>query len=474
MSAAGDTRQAQRRTRVSTLRRRVWIGLQRLRRGRFDVGMLLKPIVPRGLFGRSLIIIIAPVVLTQAIVTYIFFERHWDEVTRRLARTGAGDIALITETYERLGSQGERDALADRAERNMRLTVAFWEGETLPNTRPSSFFSVFDRTLRRELSRKLDQPFWFDTTAFPHHVDIRIEIDGGVLRMIAQRKRLFATTGHIFVIWMLGTSIILLAVAILFLRNQVRPITRLARAAESFGKGRDMPHFRPAGAREVRQAAIAFLDMKNRIERHLAQRTEMLAGVSHDLRTPLTRLKLELAMFEDSPEIEAMRGDIAEMERMLEEYLAFARGEGGETADPADLRMLLEEIAQNAERQGFAIALTARGETIVPVRREALRRAVTNLVTNASRHASHAEIRLRRDRDGVRIILDDDGPGIPEDQWDEAFRPFHRLDEGRNLDSGGVGLGLSVARDIARSHGGDLTLDHSPLGGLRAILRLPA
>ncbi len=453
--------------------RRLWIAWRRFRRGRFDIGALIKPFVPRSLFGRSLIIIIAPVVLTQTIVTYIFFERHWDVVTRRLAKSTAGDVAMVVETFETLKTAEDIAALASRAERTTKLSITFWPDEALPDTRPSTFFSVLDRTLRGELQRKLDYPFWFDATEYPNHVDIRVEVKDGVLRLLAQRNRVFATNGHIFVLWMVGSTVVLLAVAILFLRNQVRPISRLAKAADSFGKGRDVPEFKPAGAREVRQASVAFLDMKERIKRYITQRTDMLAGVSHDLRTPLTRLKLELAMFEDTPEITAMRADIEEMERMLEEYLAFARGQGGETAEETDLTALLNELAQNAQRQGHWISLKLKGDLTATVRRNALARAINNLVQNAARHGDHVEVRARRERTVIRILVDDDGPGIPERQWEEAFRPFHRLDEGRNLETGGVGLGLSVARDIARAHGGDLTLDHSPLGGLRAVIRIP-
>ncbi len=464
-------------SRLRRLMRRIWIGWRRFVRGRFDVGMLLKPIVPRSLFGRSLIIIIAPVVLTQAIVTHIFFERHWDQVSKRLARTAAADIALVVESYRDLAQTPDGpDRFADlaaRVERTTRLSAAFWPSEALPERSAMSAFSLLDRTLNRELARKLDAPYWFDAHAYPNHVDVRVGVEGGTLRMIVQRNRVFADSGYIFIIWMLGSAVVLLAVAILFLRNQVRPIQRLAEAAESFGKGRDVADFKPSGAREVRRAAIAFLDMKDRIERHIAQRTEMLAGVSHDLRTPLTRLKLELAMFEESAEIADMRRDLEEMERMLEEYLAFAQGQAGESAQDTDVAAFVTEIVQNAARKGQTISVKARDAFTVPLRRNAITRALTNLIENAGKHASRTDVSLRRDADTVRIIVDDDGPGIPEDRWEEAFRPFHRLDEGRNLDSGGVGLGLAVSRDMVRSHGGDVTLDHSPLGGLRAVLWIP-
>ncbi len=453
--------------------RRLWILWRRIITGRFDLGALIKPIMPRSLFGRSLIIIVAPMVLLQAIVTYVFFQRHWDVVTERLTEGVTGDIALVVENFVALEDRREFDVLSEQVDRTMKLSVRFLEDDTLPQRPRTGFFPVLDNSLRRELGRQLDFPFWFDTKRYPRHIDIRVGVDGGVLRFIVLRNRAMATSGPIFVAWMFGSSVVLLGVAILFLRNQVRPITRLAEASESFGKGRDIENFKPTGAREVRQAAIAFLDMKDRINRHITQRTEMLAGVSHDLRTPLTRLKLELAMLGDGPEVKAAQGDLLEMERMLDEYLAFARGQGGETTEETDLGALLDDIVHKAHRKGGAVALTKRGNLVLAVRRHALARAITNLVDNAMKHGTQVAVTGRRDATAVRILVDDDGPGIPETQWDEAFRPFHRLDEGRNLESGGVGLGLSVARDIVRGHGGEVSLDHSPLGGLRAAIRLP-
>ncbi len=461
--------------------RRPWILWRRLRSGRFDVGALLKPVAPRSLFGRSLIIIIAPMVLLQAIVTYVFFERHWDVVTRRLSRATAGDIAMVVETYATLTTREAVTDLFDRAERTMKLNIRFQADDVLPEEDPQAFFPVLDRSLRRDLATRLEVPYWFDTTRYPNHVDIRVAVSGGIgtgtLQILVRRKDVMATSGPIFVIWMLGSSVVLLSVAILFLRNQVRPISRLAEAAEGFGKGRDVAEFRPQGAMEVRRAAIAFIGMKDRIKRHITQRTDMLAGVSHDLRTPITRLKLALAMVDTvpdiQPEIDAMRQDLADMERMLQEYLAFARGQGGESAEATDLRDLMREVVQNAEREGQTVRLSMKGDLTVEVRRNAMARAVTNLIGNAGKHASLTHVRARREATAIRITVDDNGPGIPESKWEEAFRPFHRLDEGRNLEAGGVGLGLSIARDIVRGHGGDLTLDHSALGGLRAIIRIP-
>jgi two-component system osmolarity sensor histidine kinase EnvZ len=276
---------------------------------------------------------------------------------------------------------------------------------------------------------------------------------------------------------MVGSSFVLLAVAILFLRNQVRPIERLAYAAENFGKGRNVPNFKAYGASEVRRAAQAFLTMRERIERYVSQRTDMLAGVSHDLKTPLTRLKLQLAMMGDDPDIAAMRQDVVEMEHMLDEYLDFARGEGGEESQTADIGEIVNEAAVNAARAKHAgtdrLTVHAPDGIRLAVKRNALKRCATNLIDNALKHGTHVSVDLTRHDRAIEIAVDDDGPGIPETKREEAFRPFHRLDQGRNLQAGGSGLGLAIARDVARAHGGDLLLSESPAGGLRATIRLP-
>jgi two-component system osmolarity sensor histidine kinase EnvZ len=272
---------------------------------------------------------------------------------------------------------------------------------------------------------------------------------------------------------MVGTSLVLLGVAVLFLRNQIRPIQALADASESFGKGREVPDFRPRGAREVRRAAQAFIEMKRRVERMMEQRTTMLAGVSHDLRTLLTRFKLELALIEDSPELDALRKDVDEMGRMIEAYLAFARGDAGEQAAATDMADFLEELKADAERHGHKTSVVFHGQPVVTVRPAAFKRCLANLVSNAARIASAIAITGHRDHRWLTVTVDDDGPGIPIAMREEVFKPFLRLDDGRNQDELGTGLGLAIARDIARSHGGDVTLGDSPLGGLRATVRVP-
>ncbi|HKY85706.1 MAG TPA: ATP-binding protein, partial [Pseudorhodoplanes sp.] len=304
-------------------------------------------------------------------------------------------------------------------------------------------------------------------------VEIRIQLDNNVMRIFAPRSAAYASNSEIFLLWMVGTSLVLLGVAIIFLRNQIRPILRLADAAEAFGKGRDMPNYRPRGAREVRRAALAFIEMKTRIERAIEQRTAMLAGVSHDLRTILTRFKLELALLGEGPEIEAMRKDVDEMGRMLEAYLAFARGDMGEQSAPTDMSEFLQELKSDAERTGHKAKAEFHGHPIVTVKSAAFKRCLANLVSNAAKHAPSISISGQRDHRWLTVTVDDDGPGIPANMREEVFKPFLRLDNARNQDEGGTGLGLAIARDIARSHGGDIMLGDSPMGGLRATVRVP-
>jgi two-component system osmolarity sensor histidine kinase EnvZ len=434
----------------------------------------LKRLLPATLFGRSLLIIVLPVAIMQIAVTWVFFDAHWTTVNSRLSEGLAGDVAWAVESLHDDPSPQGIDTLTKRAEESLSLSIVLQPGRALPTTRRSSLFASLDRSLRNALADRLDAPFWFDTTRYPAYVDIRVLTPQGVLRIIAPRDRAFATQGHIFLLWMVVATLLLTGVAILFIRNQVRAIERLADAADAFGKGIDAPSFKPYGAREVRQAAHAFLSMKARIQRHIDQRTTLLASVSHDLRTPLTRLKLELALAKPDARVEAMKRDLAEMEHMIDEYLAFARGEGGEAVESVTLRALIEEVSEGARRAGAMVSIDADPALIAQVRPNAFKRALSNLVMNAAVHGEHVTVAARpRSAGGVEILVDDDGPGIPVDRYEEAFRPFNRLDESRNQNEKGVGLGLAIARDVARGLGGDVTLDRSPLGGLRATVRLP-
>jgi two-component system osmolarity sensor histidine kinase EnvZ len=350
----------------------------------------------------------------------------------------------------------------------------FQPGEILPNQpRDDDDQTILGKRLERALDERVRRPLLVDDLSDERQVLIAVQLSDGVLHASVSRKRLFSSTTYVFIIWMVGTSLILFGVAGLFMRNQVRPIRRLADAAARFGKGQEIVGFKPEGATEVRQAALEFNRMRERITRTIAQRTEMLAGVSHDLRTPLTRMKLELAMLPDNADAAALKTDVDEMERMIDAYLAFVRGEGSEAAIKSALRPLLEEVVGGARRDGSDVELAIEGEITLTLRPNAIRRSLTNLVANACRYSKHVAVRARRFGDSLELIVDDDGPGIPSERREDVFRPFFRLDSSRSRATGGVGLGLTIARDLVRGHGGDLVLDQSPLGGLRAIVRLP-
>ncbi len=431
----------------------------------------LKGVMPKGLYARALLIIIVPMVVLQSVVAFVFMERHWSTVTQRLSSAVVQDIAALTDIYKSFPNSRENVIRIGRD--RLGLNVDFLGADDLPPPGPKPFFSLLDQTLSVQLRQQVARPFWIDTVGRSSQVEIRIKLDDAVMRVFARRSAAYASNSEIFLFWMVGTSLVLITVAVLFLRNQIRPILRLADAAESFGKGREVPNFRPRGAREVRRAAQAFIEMKTRIERSIEQRTAMLAGVSHDLRTILTRFKLEMALIGDNPEIEAMKRDVDEMHAMLEAYLAFARGDSGEQAEPTSIATMLDELRGDAERDGRAASSTFQGQPIVTVKPAAFKRCLANLVSNAARYAESVVIAGQRDHRWLTITIDDDGPGIPQNMQEEVFKPFLRLDDARNQDIGGTGLGLAIARDIARSHGGDITLGNSQMGGLRATVRVP-
>jgi two-component system, OmpR family, osmolarity sensor histidine kinase EnvZ len=433
----------------------------------------LNGVMPKGLYARALLIIILPMVILQSVLAFVFVERQLNEVTQRLSAGVVQDIATLIDVYRGYPQDAARAEIRRIAQERLGLVVDFLPLGDLPPPGPKPFFSLLDSALSTELSKQIGRPFWIDTVGNSALVEIRIQLDDSVMRVFARRSAASASNAQIFLLWMVGTSGVLLFVAIMFLRNQIRPILRLADAAESFGKGREVPNFRPRGAREVRRAAAAFIEMKTRVERTLEQRTAMLAGVSHDLRTVLTRFKLELALIEDSPEVGAMAKDVDEMARMLEAYLSFARGDLGEQSEATDMAEFLEELRLDAERHGHKTGVVFHGPPIVTVRPAAFKRCLGNLVSNAARFASTIAITGHRDHRWLTVTVDDDGPGIPPDMREEVFKPFLRLDDARNQDEGGTGLGLAIARDIARSHGGDIMLSESPLGGLRATVRVP-
>lgn len=439
----------------------------------------LERMLPRSLLGRSILIIVTPIVLLQVISAWVFYDSHWNTVTKRLAQSVAGEIGAVTRLMPRSGiapsdSEVAINALFQTARNDMGLTLVFKPNEILPNDPTIMRQNLVDRQLAKALEDLVQRPFIIDSRSLEKYIEIHVQLADGVLHVVVLRRRLFSSTTYVFLLWMVGTSLALLAVATLFMRNQVKPIKRLAQAADDFGKGREVEDFRIEGATEVALAGQAFNQMRNRIRRQIVQRTEMLAGVSHDLRTPLTRMKLQLAMMGDGNDISDLKKDVADMERMIGAYLAFARGEGMEQAAPTDLAEVVADVAGGARRQGAQIALTLpERSVVVPLRRDAFRRALDNVIGNAHRYAGTIGVTMALRPRHVEVMVDDDGPGIPADSREDVFKPFFRLEQSRNQETGGTGLGLTIARDIIRGHGGDLVLSDAPGGGLRAVLRLP-
>lgn len=437
------------------------------------LGLALRNMLPRTLFARSLLIIVTPLIILQLVSTWIFYDRHWDTITRRLSDAIAGDVAVVLELLRDSPGEEARGAIIDMARRNFGLEIEMSEGEMHPR-KVTGGNARIDFFLSRALTRQVRRPHQIDSSSFKFRVIVDIQLKDAVMTVTVPGKRLFSTTTYIFLMWMVGTSLVLFAVASIFMRNQVRPIWRLAAAADQFGKGRDVEEdFKPEGATEVRQAAAAFNVMRARIRRQIRQRTDMLSGVSHDLRTPITRMKLLLAMLPERPEVEELTNDVNEMERMIEGYLTFARGEGNEPGSTTDLGLMIEDAAALWRRNGATIDCHVEGTLTAWLRPDAIKRTVNNLLANAVRYSHHIWIRAGHRGDIIEITVDDDGPGIPEAHREDVFRPFYRLDESRNPDTGGTGLGLAIARDLVRGHGGDILLEDSPHGGLRARIRLP-
>lgn len=412
--------------------------------------------------------VVLPVILLLTAVTYIFYDSHWRHTSRKLSQTISSEIEFMIALRHQYPD--EFDSIREDARRAMQMDVTVLEDTQLPTEQKQLFFTALDDILSRELDVSLEQPYWFDISGYGATVEIQVQDGPDVLRIMAERDRTFSTTGHIFIVWVIGATGILIALALGFLRNQVRSILKLTEAAKSYGRGRDVENFRPAGATEIRDAARAVMDMRTRLTTFAEERTTMLAGISHDLRTPLTRLKLQLAMMEDSEDIRAAKADLTEMSAMLEEYLAFASGKEGEQPETLRFDTLVRDVAGGLEGE---ITLRRMDSVEIIARPGSVRRAVSNLLSNALGFGTHVEVDVIDGPHMAELVVDDDGPGIPTEQREEAFKPFHRLDASRSQNVPGTGLGLSIARDTARQHGGDIRLEDSPLGGLRVRLRLP-
>lgn len=440
----------------------------------FRFNRFLERHMPTGLYYRSLIIVIAPIVLLQTIMAGIILERHWDNVTKVLGRSLAREIGLVTDLYDR---SDKSDAAIREIElvanKRLKLGLEITRGETLPAPIDRTLYSLVDDKMTKYLERETGRPFWINSTAQDGKLEIRVEADKGLIfRIVTEEDRAYAAGTFLLLFWMLLSSLVLLTIAVVFLRKQITPIVELAKAAKGFGMGREVADFRPRGASEVREAGLAFVDMQHRITRHVEQRTAMLAGVSHDLRTILTRFKLELAFLGNGPKVKPLKEDVEEMQRMLEAYMAFVRGDGGEKTEAVNLAQMFGSVASAVTRGKSHVALDVQ-DVDVNIKPNAFRRLISNLLGNAVRYAKNVRVKGGVENRLLTILVDDDGPGIPVENREDAFRPFVRLDHARNLDETGTGLGLAIALDIAHAHGGEIKLDESPAGGLRAVVLIP-
>jgi two-component system, OmpR family, osmolarity sensor histidine kinase EnvZ len=430
--------------------------------------------MPKRLYARALIIVIAPMILLQSLIAFVFMERHWQTVTQRLSTAVVRDISAVIDMVETYPTPDGAAQIIRVAQDRMALKVDLLPPDPLPPATRKPFFSDLDQVLSEEIASQISRPFWIDTVGNSDIVEIRIQMETQVLRVFAQRNQAYASNSAIFLSWMVGTSLVLLGIAVVFLRNQIRPIQALAKASEAFGRGQKPPEdFRPRGAEEVRRAGTAFLRMRERIERQIDQRTAMLTGVSHDLRTILTRFRLQLEFATSAADRAALRKDVDEMQSMLEGYMAFAKGDVAEEAVAFNVSGFLARFESEAKMRGKDVELKLGGISEIIVKPNGFSRLMSNLISNALRHADRVVVTLRPAPRSLIFVIDDNGAGIPADKREDVFRPFYRLDEARNLNESGTGLGLAIARDLARGHGGDIQLSESPLGGLRATVILP-
>ena len=439
--------------------------------GQYGLKSLKKILMPEGLLHRFILIILIPMMVLQVAVLAFFFNRHWDTVSHRLSRDVVGEVGAVASLIQTQNlSQENTDMVIEALNRRLLINLYFEKNARLADIKQT----IPNRTMKILIGelRRLGYPFTIHETD-RQEAAVSIQLKGGVLHSLISKKRFFSSTVYVFLIWLLGFSVLLFWIAFLFMKNQVRSIERLSHAAEAFGRGQTVEAFKPAGAQEVRQAGLSFIQMRNRIQRYLSERTGMLSGVSHDLRTPLTRMKLQLSMLKSSEAVEDLKKDVSEMEHMLEAYLSFARGEGKEPSEKVVLNQLLGELVEKLKKSGQKIDFHQEGTVECICRPNEILRAVTNILTNAGRYAKKSQLKLGVFRHMARLILDDDGPGIPPKKRHDVFRAFYRLEESRNTQTGGIGLGLTITRDIILAHGGEIELSDSPMGGLRVIIRLP-
>ena len=437
----------------------------------FGLNNILKKILPTGLFYRSLIIVATPTIILQIIITVVFFDSIWIKANKGLTRSLVGEIKTLSDIYT--GNDAEQiEYLTEQFKYNFNFVIDIKKNQGLPKVSKERKFSPMDRSLRRELKSVFGSTnYWFDTIKYEDEVEIRIRSNDKTIQVLFPRERIAPSSVRIFIFWITFPSILLISIAIIFLKNQTRPIVNLAKAAEKFGKGDFVSGIRPSGASEIRKAAYEFDRMAKRINRHLKQRSEMLSGISHDLRTPLTRLKLQLAMLNQKELSNKMSKDIDEMEGMLNSYLQFAKSQIQEESVATNINKLFNEIA--SEKNAKNLYLDLQSEIILVARTNALKRCFNNIIENSLNYAKNVYVHTSKSKNKLNIFISDDGPGIPLDQYKNVFKPFYRLDKSRNLNYSGVGLGMSIAEDIVRSHGGNIELSESKYKGLQVKISLP-
>ena len=435
----------------------------------YGLNNFFKKILPKRLFYRSLVIVATPIILLQIIITVVFFDSLWIKANKGMTRSLVGDVKTFVETYKNY--EGNKQQILDLYHKNFDFYITLKENELLPKKKAERWFSPMDRSLRRELKPAFGNSYWFNTTQYKELVELKIGYKNDILQIFFPKNKIAPSSARIFALWITLPGFLLISIAIIFLKNQTRPIVNLAKAAEKFGKGEFIKEFRPSGAQEIRQAAYEFDKMRKRITRHLNQRSEMLSGISHDLRTPLTRLKLQLAFLKQQDVAKKMGDDIEEMERMLNEYLEFSRHQKNEETEKVSLGTVIKDAIKKYENK--EINLSIEDDFEINIRPNSIKRCLVNLIDNSLSFGKKIEINAKKTINHAVVFVDDDGPGIPENEYKNVMKPFYRIDKSRSQNKSGVGLGLSITNDIIRSHGGNISFERSPLNGLRVKISLP-
>ena len=436
----------------------------------YGLNNFVKKILPKGLFYRSLIIVVTPIILLQIIITIVFFDSLWIKTNKGMTRSLVNEVESLLDIYNS-EKEENRQMIIDLYNKNFDFVVSLKENEILPQKKMERWYSPIDRSLRRDLKSAFPNEYWFDTTTYKELVELRIAHKNGHFQIFFPREKIAASSVRIFALWITLPGILLIIIAIIFLKNQTRPIVSLAKAAEKFGKGELITGFRPSGAKEIRQAAYEFDRMRKRITIHLNQRSEMLSGISHDLRTPLTRLKLQLAMIKQQDLAKKMSDDVEEMERMLNDYLEFASQQKKEETELVNINLIIEDVAKKYDSNKIELKLGEKSE--IYLRPNAIKRCLTNFIDNGMSYGKNVKIFSKKTASMMIIMVEDDGPGIPEKEYQNVLKPFYRIDKSRGQNKSGVGLGLSIANDIIRDHGGSISFEKSDLGGLQAKISLP-